>query len=336
MKHWKRWSSLLLCVLMVCVLAAGCSAKPETQEQTESPAEPAPIHVAALNGPTGIGMVKVMSDAEAGENDPAYQADFILASAPDELVGKLTSEEVDVAALPTNLAAALYNKTGGGVKLAAINTLGVLYLLEKGESIASVADLAGKTVYSTGESSMPQYVADFILAENGLTDSVTVEYLAQHAELATKAIAGDVEVCILPEPFVTQVLTKNPQMRVALNLTEEWNKVGGGTELSMGCIVVRTAYAQEHKEALDAFLADYAASAAYAVEHPADAAKLVEQYGIMASAELAEKVIPNCNIVYRDGAQMQQSVLKLYEVLFAANPKSIGGALPQEDFFYEK
>ena len=355
----KKFFALLLSALLLCALFSGCAVKndeppaeskapaesaapaaPEAPEASEAPAQAEPeaeavaLHAAGLNGPTGVGMVKIMSDAETGATNPAYTADFLLASAPDELVGKLTSGEVDVAALPTNLAAALYNKTSGGVRIAAVNTLGVLYVLEKGDSIQSVADLAGKTVYSTGEGSMPQYVADHILAQNGLTGSVELSYLAEHAELAAKAVAGDVEVCILPEPFVSQVLSKNPDMRIALNLTEEWNKVGEGTELSMGCLVVRREFAQNHKEALDAFLSDYAASAAYAVEHPAEAAALVEQYGIIPSAALAEKVIPNCNIVYVDGEAMKQSVTKLYEVLFAANPKSIGGALPGEDFFY--
>lgn len=311
---------------------------PDVPEFEEEDAEAYALNVAALVGPTGIGMVKLMEDGEAGKYDSAFQAGITLASSPDELTGKLITGELDIACVPTNLAAVLYQKTEGGIKLAALNTLGVLYVPEKGESVQSIADLAGKTVLATGEASMPEYIVDYVLEKNGLSDSVKVEYLTEHSELAAKAVAGDVDLCILPEPFVSRVVAKNPEMRVALSLTEEWNAASEGTELSMGCIVVRSELLTnpEGKAAVDAFLAAYAESAQYVAANPAEAADLVVKYKIMDSAELAAAVIPRCNIVYIDGEAMKTHASALYQVLFAANPKSIGGALPDDALYYFK
>ena len=311
---------------------------PATPEPEDEGAEAYELKVAALFGPTGIGMVKLMEDQESGKYESAFKAGITLASSPDELTGKLITGELDIACVPTNLAAVLYQKTEGGVSLAALNTLGVLYVLEKGESVQSIADLSGKTVLATGEASMPEYIVDYVLEKNGLSDSVELEYLTEHSELAAKAVAGDVELCILPEPFVSRVVAKNPEMRVALSLTEEWNAASGGTELSMGCIVVRSDLTKnpEGKATVDAFLAAYAESAQYVAANPAEAAKLVVKYGIMDSEELAASAIPRCNIVYIDGEAMKTHASTLYQVLFEANPKSIGGALPDDALYYFK
>jgi len=353
-------ATAILSILLAALLAlTACSAAPETSEATPT-ATPAPteaeataeptvtpgaetsgaytLNVAALLGPTGIGMVKLMDDADSGLYADQFNANISLSSAPDEISGKLITGELDIACVPTNLAAVLYNKTEGGVKMAALNTLGVLYVLEKGDSVNSVADLAGKTVYATGEGSMPEYIIDYVLAQNGITDSVTVDYLTEHSELAAKAIAGDVDLCILPEPFVSMVTAKNPDMRVALSLTDAWNEASGGTELSMGCIVVRSALleTEEGKAAVDAFLEAYSESAHYVAENPAEAAKLVVKYGIMDDETLAAATIPRCNIVFIEGDEMGICANALYQVLYAANPKSIGGALPDDALYYSR
>lgn len=323
MKRTAKLLSLALALLLAISALAGCTS--QTQEA-------AAMNVAALNGPTGIGMVKLMKDSETTEY-PAFDPTFTLAASPDELASALLSGDADIAALPTNLAATLYQRSEGGVKLLALNTLGVLYVLEKGDSIQSVADLAGRTVYATGAASLPEYVVDYILTENGLAESVTVEYLAQHAELAAMAVAGDVDVCILPEPFVTQVTAQNPEMRVALSITDEWNALTDGAQLSMGCLVVRTEYYEAHPEAVKDFLAAYANSAEYAVTEVEETAKLVVEYGIMASESLAAAAIPRCNIVCLTGEDMKAGAQALYEVLYAANPSSVGGELPPDALY---
>jgi NitT/TauT family transport system substrate-binding protein len=355
----KKFLAIFALALAMMLAFAACTPTPNAPEPTSAPegtGEPAEpeespsnaepesgdaayeLNVAALMGPTGVGMVQLMEEQEAGAYEGAFDANIALAASPDELTGKLITGELDIACLPTNLAAVLYQKTGGGIKLAALNTLGVLYVLEKGESVQRIADLAGRTLLATGEASMPEYILDYILAENGLSDDVDVQYLTEHAELAAKAVAGEVELCILPEPFVSRVTSKNPEMRVALSLTEEWNAATDGTELSMGCIVVRSELLEnpKAKAAVDAFLAAYAKSANYVAEHPAEAAKLVVKFGVMDDEQLAAAVIPRCNIVFIDGEAMKESAAALYQVLFAANPKSVGGALPDDAFYYSK
>jgi len=215
----------------------------------------------------------------------------------------------------------------------AVNTLGVLYVLEAGEEIQAIGDLAGKTLYATGQASTPEYMLSHILTQNGLSESVTVEYLAEHSELAALAAAGEVSLAMLPEPNVTATMLKNPDLRVALNLTEEWNKISD-TEPVQGCIIARRAFVEENPEAVSDFLVQYADSTAFVNESPKEAAALIEKHGIMASAAAAEKAIPNCNIVCLTGTEMQAAASAMLQVLFEANPKSVGGAMPGDDLYH--
>lgn len=344
-----RKKSILLSGMMILLLFVGiftgCTAKTEIQKQeqkeetTASPVqEKTKMNIAVLKGPTGIGAVKLMEDSEKEETECNYE--FEIAGAPDEVVAKIVSGEIDVAAVPTNLAATLYNKTDGNVEIAAINTLGVLYLLEKGDTIHSIEDLAGKTVYASGQGATPEYVLNYLLQSKGITDA-KIEYKAEHAELATALLSGNADNGLLPEPNVTAVLLKDPEIRIALDLTEEWGKLFQGTEkegnvLAMGCIIVRKDYLEKNPEAFNTFLKEYQASTHYANENIAQTAAFVEKYQIMASAAAAEKAIPNCNIVYIDGAEMKEAASAFFQVLYEANPKSIGGKLPEEDFYYAK
>lgn len=324
MKRWKKVLALALGACLALGMFAGCSQKEKTQ-----------VNVAALNGPTGIGMTKLVDDAEQQKTDNQYS--FTFAGAPDEIVGKLTSGEVDIAAVPINLAATLNKKTEGKIQLLALNTLGVLYIVEDGNTIQSIQDLQGKTIYATGQGSTPEYVLDYILAQNGLTD-VKVEYQKEHADLAAMVVAGNAPIALLPEPFVTTVTSKKDTVRVALDVTEEWKKAtqkqGQQAELAMGCIVVRKEFAQQNPDAVKAFLNEYEASVKFVNESPTEAAKSVAENEIMPNAEIVEKAIPNCNIVCITGEEMRAYAQKVYDVLFAANPKSVGGALPADDFYY--
>lgn len=314
----------------------GTPAEPETPE---APAEKIDIRVAALKGPTAMGMVKLMDDAEKGEGANNYI--FTLAGAPDELTGPIIQGEFDIAAVPTNLAAVLYNKTEGKVKLAALNTLGVLYVVERGDTIQSVADLKGKTIYSSGQGAVPEYALNYVLEKNGLKpgEDVTVEYKSEHAEIATLLAAGNAQVALLPQPFVTATLAQNENLRVALDLTEAWDAATGGeSTLTMGAILVNAAFAQEHPDAVAAFLDEYKASVEYTngTDTIADAAALVEKYGIVAKAALAQKAIPACNIVFIDGEEMQKLASGFFQVLYDANPQSVGGKLPDEAIYYKR
>ena len=289
------------------------------------------IRVAAMNGPTGMGMARL---ADQVRNDMLpYECDVTFSGSPDDVRAGLLSGELDIAAVPVNMAAALYNKTGGEILTLAANTLGVLYIVEKGDTIQSMADLAGKKILAAGQGSTPEYVINYLLEKNGLTDSVQVEYVSEHAEAVTQMAAGGADLILVPEPFVTTALSKVEGARVALDLTQEWAKVSDA-DMVMGCLVVSKTFAQEHPDALDAFMDDYAASADYCTSHTAEAAALIEKFGIMGSAALAEKAIPNCNIVCVTGQEMVDMVTGMLTVLFDANPKSVGGSLPGEEMFY--
>ncbi len=289
------------------------------------------IRVAAMNGPTGMGMARL---ADQVRNDMLpYECDVTFSGSPDDVRAGLLSGELDIAAVPVNMAAALYNKTGGEILTLAANTLGVLYIVEKGDTVQSMADLAGKKILAAGQGSTPEYVINYLLEKNGLTGSVEVEYVSEHAEAVTQMAAGGADLILVPEPFVTTALSKVEGARVALDLTQEWAKVSDA-DMVMGCLVVNRAFAQANPQALRHFMTQYAVSADYCTSHPAEAAVFIEEFGIMGSAALAEKAIPNCNIVCVTGQEMVDMVTGMLAVLFDADPKSVGGSLPGEEMFW--
>ncbi len=340
----KRTLALILALAMAVLCFAGCAKKVEpapTAEASASPSAPAEktkVSIAALNGPTGMGLVQLMEKNDAGEAANDYS--IALVGAPDEIVGKLTSGEVDIAAVPTNLAATLYNKTQGKIRIAAINTLGVLYVVQTGEEIKNVSDLEGKKIYASGQGSTPEYALNYILKANGLEGKVEVEYCAEHSEVVAKLASGEASIALLPEPFVTASKAKVENLTTALDVTQLWEdackKEGKSGVLSMGCVVVRAEFAEQNPDALDAFLAEYKASIEYVNANGEQAAQLIADYGIVASAEIAKQALPACNIVYIDGVTMKDSLANFFEVLLAANPASVGGQIPADDFYYVK
>ena len=305
---------LAILTLAVMLFAVGCAA---------APAEP--VNIAALKGPTGMGISYMMEDTAK------YNVE--LQDAPDVVVGKFVSGEIDIAAVPLNLAAVLYNKTEGNVVLLNLDTLGVLYIVENGESIQSLADLAGKTIYASGEGATPQYVLDYLLAANGLTDQVKVEYVGEHTALAAMVASGEAQVALLPEPFVSAVTVKNPAVRVALDLNTAW-EAASGTKLVMGVYIASRTFYNEHPDQVKAFLADYAASVEK-VNTSADAAQKIADLGIVGSAAIAEQAIPRSYIVSITGEEAKTAASAVLNVLFTANPKSIGGKLPGDDLYAE-
>ena len=289
------------------------------------------VNVFALKGPTGIGLTGVM------ENTDDYN--FTLAGAADEIVAAIASGSADIAACPTNLAATLYKKTNGNVQLMALNTLGVLHVVSNDPSIDSFDDLAGRKLYATGQATVPEYALRYILEQNGLADKVEVEFVAEHSELATLMAAGKVDLGMLPEPHVTSLLMQNKDMQTVIDVTEAFESAAAkaGNEdmvLSMGCVIVRRAFAEQNPEKVSAFLDAYSASVAMVNGDPAAAGELVQKHGVMPKAAVAARAIPNCHIVFVEGEAVRAQVEPLYQVLLAANPASIGGALPGDDFYY--
>ena len=319
----KKLVSMLLALTLVLIM--GCAQAEDSTSETTA------VRIGALKGPTSMGMAQMLKDAADGNSN--YQ--FTIAGAPDEITALLVKGELDVAAVPSNLASVLYNNTNGGVKVAMINTLGILYVVEAGDTVNSVADLKGRTVYSSGKGATPEYSVDYILSQNGIdpeTD-VTVEFKSEHTELAAALQSGTADLAVLPEPFVTTVLAGNDNLRVALNLNGEWDKVSDGSGMVTGVLVVRSEFAEQHPDELTALLEAYEQSVNFVNENPAEAAAIIEQNGI-AKAAVAEQAIPKCNIVFISGNEMRTKVEGFLEILFDMNPKAVGGALPGDDFYY--
>lgn len=333
----KKWISLLMVLTLITISLLGCGTdSPAPGEEEPAPAERTAFRVASLKGPTTMGMVKLMSDQEAGTTLHDYE--FNMYGTADEIVPLLVNGNVDVALVPANLASVLYNKTNGAVQAAAINTLGVLYVVESGNTISMIEDLRGKTIYSTGKGTTPEYALNYILMQNGMQPGkdVTVEFKSEATELAVMLSGAENTIAVLPQPYVTTVQMQNDKVRVALSLTDEWDKVSSDSGMVTGVLLVRKEFAEANKAAFDEFLGEYQASTAFTNESVKEAAALVEAYGIVPKAAIAEKAIPACNIVYIDGDSMQEKINGYLSVLFEANPQSVGGAIPNDDFYYKK
>ena len=317
---------------------AGTTAEGTTPDV--KPAAPVDVKIYTLNGTTGFGMAKLMEDAANGAFITEKYTVEVKTSPAEEVLPALINGSVDIAALPTNAASTVYNRTKGGVKILAVNTLGCLYLVTTdGTAVTSLADLAGKTVYTPAQN--PAFLFKHLLQANGLTETVTVDSTsyAEPANLRDAVASGAVAVAVLPEPMVT--IAKNAAAKagktvaVQLDLTAEWDKIPGeaGT-LVQGCVVVRTAFLEAHPEAVANFLAAYKTSVEYVNEHTEEAADLIAKHGIFPQAAVAKTAIPNCNIAYLAGADMKAKMQTYLNILKGIAPASIGGELPADDFYY--
>ncbi len=304
-----------------------------TPTPTAPAADRTAVNIAVLKGNTGMSAVKLMADNEAGATANDYHV--TIAAAPDEITGKLINGDLDIAALPTNVAATLYNKTDGGVQMLALCGLGVLYVLENGDSVHSIADLKGKTLYATGQGANPEYVLNYLLTQNGLdpkTD-LTVEWKSSD-ELTALMASGEIDLAMMPVPAATGVMMKNTDMRFALDFNKEWSAVASEGVLTMSCVVARTDFIKENPQAVEDFLTEYQASIQYVSTQVDEAAKLVAQYQITPNEKVAAAAIPQIALVYMAGAEMRDGIQGYYEVLWQADPKSIGGSIPDDAFFY--
>ena len=335
--NMKKWIAMILMAVMMLGLLTACG---NTNGAEENPvvtqAPKADISVAVMKGPTAIGMVKLMEENEAGNAANNYS--FTVAGTADEIAPKLIKGELQMAAVPCNLASVLYNKTEGQISMLAINTLGVLYIVETGDSIQSVADLKGKTIFSTGKGTTPEYTLRYLLSAAGIDPDkdVTIEFKSEATEIAALLTDADNAVAMLPQPYVTTVMMNNDKVRIALDVTKEWESLtNGASSVVTGVIVAQKSFIEENKAAVDAFLAEYAESTLYANEQTEAAAELVEKYGIFKAA-VAKKAIPYCNIVCVQGSEMETKAGAYLNTLFEQAPNAVGGKLPETDFYYKK
>ena len=352
----KKIAAVLVSALVALSVFSGCTGGQESQtEETEiqevSPqemedqaaekdTEPADVEVMALKGPTAMGMVKFMDDVDSG-SVTSENYNFSIAASADEVTPKLVQGEADIAAVPANLASVLYNKTQGQVEVLAVNTLGVLYIVENGDTVQSVEDLRGKTIYASGKGSTPEYALEYVLSANGIdpeTD-VTIEWKSEHSECVAAIASSENGVAMLPQPFVTTAETQNPSIRTVLDLTEEWDKAQetgeNNSALITGVVVARTDFAEENPEAVEDFMARYQESVDYVNSNTEAAAELVGKYDIV-TAEVAKTALPECNIVYMEGEEMKEKLSGYLEVLKGQNPEAVGGEVPGDDFYYSR
>ncbi len=302
-----------------------------SSDASSAPETPAPetLNVVALKGPTAMGLTKLMNDNETEK----YGYEFKIVAAPDEVTAMVANGSVDIACVPANLGSVLYNKTEGKVQALAINTLGVLYICENGDTVKSVSDLKGKTIYSAGKGATPEYSLNFILEKSGLASDVTVEWKSEHAECVQALLNDPDSVALLPQPFVTTAQAKNEGIRVAIDLNKAWDDLGVASSLLTGIVIVRKEIAEQYPEAVKQFLERYKSSVEYVNTNVDEAAKLVGKYDIVPEA-VAKKAIPACNIVCITGGDMKTKLSGYLGVLFDGNSKAVGGKLPADDFYF--
>ena len=335
MKSIKSLVSLLLALTLALSLnACGTQANTEPEQPDDTPA-PAEVNLYVLSGPTGIGAMNLWAAADAGETQNTYH--ITMPGANDEVVAAISNGDAEIAAVATNLAATLYNKTSGGVTVLAVNTLGVLSLLGNGQEIASIADLAGKTIYAPGQGANPEYILRYVLTGNGLDPdkNVTIQFVGEGSELLTVWQTDPEAIIMAPQPVATSILMQNENAVTLFNMTDEWDKVSGGdSTLMMGCVIVRNEFLQENPGAVALFLQEYAASIEKAQSDVEGTAALCEQYCLIPKAALAKAAIPSCGLTFVTGAEMKSALSGYLQVMFDADPKSVGGAMPGDDFYY--
>lgn len=309
----------------------------DTEPSSSNPdtADEITVRVGAMSGPTAMGLVKLMSDSEAGNTQNSYEfAD--LATDASAFVAPIAQGELDIAAVPANLASVLYQNTEGGVQILAVNNLGVLNIVERGEEIQQITDLKGKTIYATGQGATPEYTLRYLLQENGVDpdNDLTIQWCADTTEALSYVTTDESAVAMLPQPFVTVALSQVEDLRVAIDLNDVWEETAPGSSIVTGVIVVRREFAESHPQAVETFLEEYEASMEYTLNNPAEASALIESYGIVGKAALAEKALPGCHLQFMKGSEMKDVVSSYLDMLYEQNPASVGGNVPGDDFYY--
>ncbi len=318
----KRIISVILCALMLVFTLAGCG----TEEKTA-------VRIAGMTGPTGMGLASLLENDEQGTSANDYE--FTLCGTANEINPMMINDQLDIAAVPANVASVLYNKTEGGVKVLAVNTLGVLYIVNTDGTVASLEDLKGKTIYATGQAATPEYTLRYILSSNGIDpdNDVTIEFKAEPAEVVSLMATGECTVAMLPQPYVTVAQTKVEGVEDVIDLTDEWNAIGGDGMCLTGVVIASADFVENNPKAVEKFLKEYEASINYANENVEAAAQLIGKFEIVA-AGVAQKALPECNLTFIAGEEMKEAISGYLAVLFEQNPAAVGGAMPADDFYY--
>ena len=328
----KKLTALLLALVLVFAGALAACTPPETPP----PAGAAPtVRIAGMKGPTSMGLVKLAEDNANGTSTNKYSIKMDYKKA-DEILPLLVRGDLDMAALPANVAANAYTKNNGFVQVLAINTLGVVNIVEKGDTITDFPDLVGKTIYAVGKGTTPQYALEYLLAQHDMSLSdLTIEWKSEASEILPLLKQNDGAVAMIPQPFVTAACKQVEGLRVAIDFNAEWAALENGTQFVTGVLVARREFVEKYPAVVTAFLAEYEASIKYANENPAEAADLVIKYGIVDFGKpVATQALPKCNLSFVAGAKMKTALSGYLATLLAANPDSVGGKLPEDAFYY--
>ena len=335
----------ILALILALVLSLGLIACTKNEDETPNDNDDdtvtidknLDVNVTVLSGTTGMGMAKLISDSKDGKAALKYK--FTVVSDATQISAGIIGGSIDIAAVPTNLASTLYKKTNGGVQVLAINTLGVLYLIENGNTVTDIASLKGKTVYVPGQGTNPEYILKYIIEKNGMKvgEDVIFDYTYNSPDALATAVAGGLaSIALLPEPKVTVVKSQNKELRTAIDLTAEWDKVSPVGSLVQGCIIARKEFVDAHKAEINAFLDEYKASVKYIETDLDNAAECIATAGILPKAQIAKAAIPNCNIIYAEGNDMKTALAKFFEILYSVEPKAIGGEIPADGLYYSR
>ncbi len=322
----KKFLTLLVLSLLVLGVLTACT--------TPAPADNVTVRIAGMTGPTSMGLVKLAEDDANGTAQQDYDIKTTYAKG-DEITPLLVKGELDMAALPANVAATLYNRTNGAIQVLAINTLGVVNIVEKGNTVNDFSDLVGKKIYAIGKGTTPEYGLRYLLAENGVNyDDLTIEWKSAATEILPLLKTEENAIAMIPQPFATAAKLQVEGLRIALNLNEEWAELENGTQFVTGVLVARTAFIEEHPEAVATFLSEYEASINYAKSNPNETAPLIVKYGIMDKEPLAKAALPNCNLAFISGNAMKTTLSGYLSTLYNLNAEAVGGKMPADTFYY--
>ena len=323
----KSWLCLIVSLIMIAGLC-GCGNKSAEADKTT-------VRVGAMAGPTAMGMVELMKKSDDGSSIGQYEF-AELATDASALVAPISSGELDIAAVPANLASVIYNNTEGSIQVIAACSLGVLNLVERGDEISSLSDLAGKTIYATGQGAVPEYTIRYLLSASGVNpdSDVTIQWCADTTEALSYVKSMDKAVAVLPQPFVTAACAQVDDLRVVADLNEEWNKINPEDDILTGVIVVRKQFADEHPAAVKTFIDEYSSSVEFVQTNTDAAAALIAEYGIVGSEQIAKKALPGCHVVCIMGEELQHKLDAFLNIIYEMNPKAVGGKLPSSDFVY--
>lgn len=332
MKMTRRIVALLTALILVFTLAA-CGKEPEpvtttTEVYPDMLVRDEKINVACFRAGSAVSL----THARATKEDACV---ITFSNSVDEITSLIKSGKADIAALPLNTAAQLYNKTNGGIKIMSITALNSLYLVEKGDIIKKLSDFKGKTVVTSGKGTVFDYYLLYVLKESGIdpeTD-ITIRYLDTYDDVVADAKGENSSgLCVVPCNYACEILYAEKGYDTVESFT---NILKLKTEMVFAaeCLAVRTEYLEAHPDLVEEFL-DFADMSATFITSSARAGLYLIDAKLFADEEKALANVFNCNPVCIQGDELVTLASENLKFLYELDPDSVGGALPDENIYY--